>query len=293
MNKIFIGIDSGSTQCKSVVMSGDRIIDMLTLRTGWNPRASAEESLRILLKRNGLRDGLSENDFDDDPVGYDSAENDLASNELQTGEICIAATGYGREAIDFADHTYTEITCHAYGGVHLMPEIQGIIDIGGQDSKVIQIQNGRPFNFLMNDKCAAGTGRFLKMACDTLEIPLDSIDEFTDREKSVSINSMCTVFAESEIIGLLAMQKERAQIMAGVLESIARKIQQQAGKLEFTGDKPLLMTGGLSQSGVLIDTIAQHIGRQVRSCPQALYAGAIGACICAARKDKKEKFKVP
>ncbi|MEL1135573.1 acyl-CoA dehydratase activase [Desulfitobacterium sp. THU1] len=257
MRKIFVGIDSGSTMCKSVVMEEERIIDTLAVKTGWNPRASAEESLGILRERNGL-DGQ---------------------------ELVIAATGYGREAIEFADYTFTEITCHAYGGMYLMPGIQGIIDIGGQDSKVIQIQNGKPINFLMNDKCAAGTGRFLKMACDNLEIPLANIDEFTDSQEAVSINSMCTVFAESEIIGLLAMQKDRAQIMAGVLQSIARKIQQQAGKIDFTTDQPLLMTGGLSKSALLIDTIAQAIGYEVKSCAEAVYAGAIGACICAANKE--------
>ncbi|HHY25712.1 MAG TPA: activase [Desulfitobacterium dehalogenans] len=261
MKKIVVGIDSGSTMCKSVVMSGERIIDTLAVKTGWNPQTSAEESLAILRERNGL----------------------------DSQEISVAATGYGREAIDFADYTMTEITCHAYGGVYLMPDIQGIIDIGGQDSKVIQIQGGKPVNFLMNDKCAAGTGRFLKMACDILEIPLDQIDEFTDPHQAVPINSMCTVFAESEIIGLLAMQKDRAQIMAGVLQSIARKIQQQAGRIEFTADQPILMTGGLSRSGLLMDTIARHIGYEVKSCPQALYAGAIGACISAAQKSQTTK----
>jgi len=258
MKKYFLGIDSGSTLCKAVVMNTEGILDTYAVKTGWNPYVSARESLEVLKKRNGLSDD----------------------------EVCIATTGYGREAIDFADYTVTEITCHAYGGVYLMPGIQGIIDIGGQDSKVIQIKNGRPINFLMNDKCAAGTGRFLKMACDTLEIPLESIDEFTHPQEAVSINSMCKVFAESEIIGLLAMQKDRSQIMAGVLQSIARKIQQQAGKIDFIKDKPILMTGGLSRSQKLIETIADFIGFEVKTCPQALFAGAIGACIHAMNKEK-------
>ncbi len=258
MKKIFIGIDSGSTTCKSVVMDGDRILDTLAMKTGWNPKISAAESMAILRDRNGLEDR----------------------------EISVAATGYGREAIDFADHIITEITCHALGGVYLMPEIQGIIDIGGQDSKVIQIQNGRPVNFLMNDKCAAGTGRFLKMACNILEIPMDKIDDFTDSNEAVFINSMCTVFAESEIIGLLAMQKDRSQIMAGVLQSIAQKIQQQASRIDFTGDNPILMTGGLSRSSVLVEIIEKSIGFQVQSSDYSLYAGAIGACISAAKKEE-------
>lgn len=258
MKNYRVGIDSGSTLCKSVLFDGERLADIQAAKTGWNPGLSAKESLGVLLKRNGLN-------FSD---------------------VFVSATGYGREAIGFADSTFTEITCHAYGGLFLSPSIQGIIDIGGQDSKVIQIQNGRITDFLMNDKCAAGTGRFLSMACDTLGIPLNEIDSYADTADAVSVTSMCTVFAESEIIGMLAMQKDRARIMGGVLQSIAKKIQQQTGKMSFIPEHPILMTGGLSSSGTLVRTIAQTIGYEVMSHRHALYAGAIGAVLCAARKER-------
>lgn len=259
MKKYFVGIDSGSTMCKSVLFDGETMIDIHTTKTGWNPKLSAEESLALLLTRNN--------------IGRD--------------DVYVSTTGYGRESIDFADYTFTEITCHAYGGMYLSPNIQGIIDIGGQDSKVIELKDGKVVNFFMNDKCAAGTGRFLSMACDTLGIELKDIDAFSDLSNPVSITSMCTVFAESEIVALLAIQTDRAKIMAGVLYSIANKIQQQSSKLHFSDDLPLLMTGGLTISQALIDTIAETIGHKVITHKHALHAGAVGACICAHKKRSK------
>ena len=267
MMKYYIGLDSGSTMCKVVLLDDEKIVDCHSVKTGWNPKHTAEDVLETLLKR----------------------------NELNRDDVCIASTGYGREAIDCAHHSFTEITCHAYGGMLLAPDIQGVIDIGGQDSKVIQIQDGKVANFLMNDKCAAGTGRFLSMACDTLEIALDEIDQFADISNIIPINSMCAVFAESEIIGLKSMQKDRSHIMSGVLESIAQRIQQMTVKLDFdwTPDprtamcKPLLMTGGLSKSSVLMKMLSKAIGMDVISHDLAPYAGAIGACVCALKKTSR------
>lgn len=257
MKNIYIGIDSGSTMCKSVLFDGKDVKDIHVVKTGWNPKLSASESLGHLLDKNSLcRD-----------------------------DVYIAATGYGREAIDFTDHIFTEITCHAYGGMYLLPGIQGIIDIGGQDSKVIQIHNQKVADFLMNDKCAAGTGRFLSMACEILGIELGEIDEFTDTKDPISITSMCTVFAESEIIGLLSMQKDRSKIMGGVLQSIAQKIRTMTGKIDFNLDIPLLMSGGLSKSKALMEVISKITGLKIETHEKALFAGAVGACICAYNKN--------
>lgn len=252
----YIGIDSGSTMCKAVLFRNNKIIDTQIGKTGWNPRLSATESLDSLLGRNAL----------------------------SRADVIVSATGYGREAIDFADHVFTEITCHAFGGMYLLPEAQGIIDIGGQDSKVIKTVKQKVADFLMNDKCAAGTGRFLSMACEILGIDLSYIDEFVDLKEAIPINSMCTVFAESEIIGLLSMQKERSQIMAGVLQSIAQKIRQMAGKMDFPQDAPVLMTGGLSRSKALIAAISEVTGLHVVTHEYALFAGAVGACICGGNR---------
>ena len=253
---MIIGIDSGSTMCKAVLFCDGAIADTHMVKTGWNPRLSATESLEVLLARNALAHS----------------------------DVTISTTGYGREAINFADHVFTEITCHAYGGIHLFPEAGGIIDIGGQDSKVIKIASQKVSDFLMNDKCAAGTGRFLSMACETMGIDLQDIDDFVDLSEAIPINSMCTVFAESEIIGLLSMQKERTKIMAGVLQSIAQKIRQMAGKMDFDCGKSLLMTGGLSQSRALVSAISKATGLDVITLKQAVFAGAVGACICAEKR---------
>lgn len=258
MKEFYIGIDSGSTMCKSVLFNGKDIVDTYVIKTGWNPKLSASESLEYLLKE----------------------------NTISRDNVNITATGYGRETIDFADNIFTEITCHAYGGIYLKPEIQGIIDIGGQDSKVIQIQNQRVSDFLMNDKCAAGTGRFLSMACEILDIKLEDIDEFTDIIDPISISSMCTVFAESEIIGLLSMEKDRSKIMGGVLQSIAQRIRTMSGKINFDLEAPILMSGGLSKSESLIKIISKITGLKVGTHDNALFAGAIGACICAYNKNK-------
>lgn len=257
MKEFYIGIDSGSTMCKSVVLNGKDLVDSYVIKTGWNPKLSALESLNHLLEKNGL----------------------------SRDKVNITATGYGRESIDFADNIFTEITCHAYGGIYLKSEIQGIIDIGGQDSKVIQIQNQRVSDFLMNDKCAAGTGRFLSMACEILDIKLEDIDDFTDLVDPISISSMCTVFAESEIIGLLSMEKDRSKIMGGVLQSIAQRIRAMTGKINFDLEAPILMSGGLSKSKALIEMISKITGLKVETHDNALFAGAIGACICSYNKN--------
>ena len=253
MDQGFVGIDSGSTMCKAVLFQGSQVVHALMSKTGWNPKFSAKQNADLLLER----------------------------NHVAREDIVFATTGYGRETIDFTDHIFTEIICHAFGGMHLVPGIQGIIDIGGQDSKVIKIANDRVVDFLMNDKCAAGTGRFLSMACETLGIELERIDEFVNLDDHIPINSMCAVFAESEIIGLLSMETDRSKIMAGVLQSIAQRIRQMIERLGFGQGVPLLMTGGLSRSQALIEAIAAATGLEVITHAMAPFAGAIGACICA------------
>lgn len=191
--------------CKAVLFRGHQVVDALMSKTGWNPRLSAKQNSDLLLER----------------------------NRLSRKNIIFATTGYGRETIDFSDHVFTEIICQAFGGMHLIPGIQGIIDIGGQDSKVIKITNDKVADFLMNDKCAAGTGRFLSMACDKLGIELESIDEFVNLDEYIQINSMC-----AEIIGLLSLERDRSKIMAGVLQSIAQRIRQMIEKLGFSKKIP-------------------------------------------------------
>ncbi|MCL2234846.1 MAG: acyl-CoA dehydratase activase [Defluviitaleaceae bacterium] len=253
-----VGIDSGSTMCKAVLFEGNNMVDQYLTKTGWNPALSAEEALNTLLDRG--RQGFRR-------------------HIIKRGDVRVVATGYGREAISFADATYTEITCHALGAAFLAPEIGGVIDIGGQDSKVIRLEKGKPADFLMNDKCAAGTGRFLTMACDVLGINLEEIDDFAHPTESVHITSMCTVFAETEIISSLAARADRGMILAGVLQSIAQRAHQMTAKMGFDGTNPLLMTGGLARSNMLVSAIAKVTGFVVKTDQNAQFAGAIGACV--------------
>ncbi|MCL2619334.1 MAG: acyl-CoA dehydratase activase [Defluviitaleaceae bacterium] len=246
-----VGIDSGSTMCKAVLFKNGYIEKLHIEKTGWNPMISAQSALDAL----------------------------FATNELRREDVRVVATGYGRDAITFADKTYTEITCHALGAEFLIPNIGGVIDIGGQDSKVIRLESGKPADFLMNDKCAAGTGRFLTMACDVLGIKLDEVDNFAHPTEASHVTSICTVFAETEIISSLAAQIDRGKILAGVLQSIAQRVHQMTAKIGFDGTKSLLMTGGLARSNMLVTAIAKTTGFDVKTDPNAQFAGAIGACI--------------
>ncbi len=246
-----LGIDSGSTMCKAALVSNGEIIDCMSLASGWNTKETAIK----------LRDEI------------------LSKNKLEIKDCKIVSTGYGRENIDFADKSITEITAHGLGGLFLAPDIDGIVDIGGQDSKIIEVENGRLVNFVMNDKCAAGTGRFLEMACRKLEIPMEAIDDFIDTEDFVTINSMCAVFAESEIIGHLAASKDRAEILNGVIHSIGSRLISMMGKTSTNKTSKFLMTGGLSQSKEVVKSIEKSIGCKLTSHRLSPYAGAIGAGI--------------
>ncbi len=247
-NTYTVGIDSGSTMCKAVLMGGKEIIDLYLEETTWNPAESAQRCFDKLIQRNHVSEYI----------------------------ICVA-TGYGRESVSFAADTLTEISAHAAGGVFLEPQIDGIIDIGGQDSKFIKIKNGKPISFQMNDKCAAGTGQFLKMACNRLGIPLERIDDFHTSSDPIAINSMCAVFAESEIIGLLGKQADRKQILKGILISIANKITNLAGKTGYLKEDTVLLTGGLSGSKAIVSTLQNALGCKVITNEKAQFAGAIGA----------------
>jgi len=251
MDKYIIGIDSGSTYCKAVLFSEGNLIDKTIVKSGWQPEKIAMNVTDYLIDNNNINKSTCK----------------------------IITTGYGRESITFAHKTLTEITAHSLGGFYLEPEISGIIDIGGQDSKVIKTKNGKVMNFHMNDKCAAGTGRFLDMACNTLDIPIDELDIFLNTKDFVHINSMCTVFAESEIIGLMSASTPRELVINGVLRSIAIRIQGVLSKLQLQKNDILLMTGGLSRSKKIVEIISEVTGFEVITNEKSPFAGAIGAAV--------------
>jgi len=190
------------------------------------------------------------------------------------------ATGYTRNVIE-ADRTVTEITCHARGVRHLVPEARSIVEIGGQDSKVIKLgPTGGVEDFAMNDRCAAGTGRFLEMVAGKLEVGLEALGALAAAaEEPAAISSMCVVFAETEIIGLLAARRPREEIVAGVQKSLAARVAAQAGRLL----EPIFFTGGVARVPGMREALAQALGRPVALCPRPALTGAIGAAVLAGK----------
>lgn len=246
----YIGIDSGSTNTKFVLYK-EGIIDTLSIPTSWSALESAKKGIELFC----IKHNLNKEDY------------------------VVTTTGYGRESIDFYDYLLTEISAHALGGHHLVNEINGIIDIGGQDCKVIEVRNGRTTNFIMNDKCAAGTGSFLEMVCNKLDISFDEIDDFVEDDNYVDIVSMCAVFAQSEIVSLLANNTNRSHVLLGVIVSISRRIEQLLAKLNFNSNDTLLLTGGLANSLIIANVLEKESGIKVINDEYSLFAGALGAAI--------------
>jgi predicted CoA-substrate-specific enzyme activase len=193
-----------------------------------------------------------------------------------------AATGYGRNIIRFADRTITEITCHAVGVHHVWPEARTVVDIGGQDSKVVRLgADGAVEDFAMNDRCAAGTGRFLEVLAQRLELELDELGEIAARSTQPAvISSMCVVFAETEIVGLLAAGAEPADIVAGVQASIVRRVATMAGRQVCP---PVAFTGGGALVSGMDRALARVLEQPVRVVPDPRMTGALGAAILAGR----------
>ncbi|MCX5823623.1 MAG: acyl-CoA dehydratase activase [Deltaproteobacteria bacterium] len=206
----------------------------------------------------------------------------LAELGLSSGEIVrIIATGYGRKSVSFADKAVTEIMCHAAGARYLDPSVRSLIDIGGQDSKaVVMDENGKVTNFTMNDKCAAGTGRFLEVMARALEADLDEFGALSLKaERPAKISSLCTVFAESEVISLIAKGETRENIIAGIHEAIASRVSAMANRIGLIA--PVLMTGGVARNIGVVRALEKVIGMPVVVSPQAQVAGAIGAAALA------------
>lgn len=253
-----LGIDSGSTSTNAVIMDKNRKIKAFSVvRTGAKSQESADKVLKEVLDKAGL------------------SREDIA---------WIVSTGYGRVSISFADENVTEISCHGKGAHYFNPKIRTILDIGGQDSKAIKLnEQGEVTDFVMNDKCAAGTGRFLEMIAKTLEVDLDELGRIalTSGEK-IEITSMCSVFAESEVISLIANNKEKADIADGVCHAIAGKAY---SLLKRVGMEPdFMMTGGVAKNPGVVRAVEEKIGAELYICEEPEIVGAAGAAIYALEK---------
>lgn len=190
----------------------------------------------------------------------------------------VYSTGYGRNSIKFADKAISEITAHAMGVYQLYPEVKGIIDIGGQDCKVISVNNGRVTDFLMNDKCAAGTGKFLEYTARALELPIEELGKLAlDSGTPASITSMCTVFAESEVISLRAKGYSKEDIAAGLVESIARRVAVMVRQVGI--EQNVAFVGGVAKNAGIKAALEKELGIKLYVLPDPQITGALGAAL--------------
>jgi predicted CoA-substrate-specific enzyme activase len=255
MPPLCAGIDAGSRATKVVLIdaSDGRVRARGAVDQGVRQNELATELLdRLLAKAGATRDDLA-------------------------GTV---ATGYARNLIDLADTTVTEITCHGRGVHAVCPEARTVVEIGGQDSKLLRLaDDGTVRDFAMNDRCAAGTGRFLEVVSVRLGVPLDELDGLLAKSREpATISSMCVVFAETEIIGLLARGTEPADIVAGVVQSIARRVAAMVGR-EATA--PVLFTGGVALVPGMADALSAALETEVEIVADPQYTGALGAALRA------------
>jgi len=249
------GVDVGSTQTKAVIVNEDREIVARVLRdTGANVVQAAEQSFADALDQSGIKD---------DEVEY------------------VVGTGYGRYRVTFGNAQVTEISCHGRGAVHMFPSTRTVVDMGGQDTKAIRIdENGEIVDFCMNDKCAAGTGRFLGAAAAALDLPLDKLGPTALRsDRPVRISTTCTVFAESEVLSWLGKGKKLEDILWGVHQSIASR---SFGLMRRVGlEEQITFTGGVTRNVAMVKALQDKIGTTFNVSDDSHYMGAIGAALFA------------
>ncbi len=258
MEKYFAGIDIGSTMTK-VVIIGESVVSYVIGPTGAEHRRLANTVMTDALAKAALA-------FED--ISY------------------IVATGYGRINVPFADRQITEITCHARGLHHVLPTVKTIVDIGGQDSKGIKINNGKVTSFVMNDKCAAGTGRFLEVIAESLGIPLAKLGEVSLTAQQVAeVSSTCTVFAEHEVTNQLANGVPVADLVAGIHRSVATRVYALINKLKIEPD--VAITGGGAKNIGLVKALEAKFGYPVLVPPEPLITGALGAALLGKEIDER------
>ncbi|MDK2834498.1 MAG: (R)-2-hydroxyacyl-CoA dehydratese activating ATPase [Methanolobus sp.] len=245
-----MGIDAGSATTKAVLVKDGSIIKSIR-STEFDFVSAAEKAYEDVLGIAGI--GREEVDH-------------------------VYSTGYGRNSIRFAEKAISEITAHAKGVHHLYPEVEGIIDIGGQDCKVIAVSNGKVTDFLMNDKCAAGTGKFMEYTARALEVPLDELAGMALASGSpAGISSMCTVFAESEVISLRAKGYSKEDIAAGLVESIARRVAVMTRQIGLKTN--VAFVGGVAKNVAIKAALEKELGISLNVPPEPQVTGALGAAL--------------
>ncbi len=249
-----VGIDVGSITTKAAVVQDGNLISDRVMLTGYNAQDAGTKVYEDIIADLGIKASAVDK---------------------------IIATGYGRKSVVIADKAVTEITCHAVGAHYLNPAVRSIIDIGGQDSKAIVVdENGGVMDFAMNDKCAAGTGRFLEVMARALEVDINDFGEVSlQADTPAKISSLCTVFAESEVISLISKGEKRENIIAGIHESIAARVVAMAGRIGLAA--PLMMTGGVAKNKGVVKALENKTGHGIEVSQKAQVTGAIGAALIA------------
>jgi len=250
----FLGIDIGAVSAKAVIVRDRDLIAMTIMDTGPHVEQVADAVLKRVLN--------------DAQITYDDLKG-------------IVATGYGRISVPFPAKKLTEITCHARGVYHLIPEAKTIIDIGGQDSKGILLdEEGTVQDFVMNDKCAAGTGRFLEVMARALNVHIDDLGVISQKSRDpCQMSSVCTVFAESEVVSLRAEGRKREDIVAGIHNAIAGRISAMISQLGC--EEQIVLTGGVAQNQGVLRALEEELQRKVRVPEAPQLTGALGAALCA------------
>ena len=250
-----VGIDIGSTASKVCILTegADPVFEVLP--TGWNSKITARNILSDLEKKIG----------------------DISNAK-------VVATGYGRISVEYADRIVTEISCHGKGGYTLIGKDCSIIDIGGQDTKFIDVKNGKAVDFLMNDKCAAGTGKFIEVMANRLGLTIDELFELAKVGDPIPISSLCTVFAESEVINYMGEGRKKEDLAAGVVDSVALKVTTLVQRKTLADT--VILTGGLSANEFFAGRLSAKLGREVLPMKDGRYAGAYGAALFASEMEK-------
>jgi predicted CoA-substrate-specific enzyme activase len=260
---IVAGCDVGSLTGKALIMKDNKILSYSIVPSTIKPEKTSQNAMDAALEKAGLQSK---------DIGF------------------IVGTGYGRMKVPFADLNVSELSCHGKGAYWLLPSIRTVIDVGGQDCKVIRIDDeGRILDFAMNDKCAAGTGRFLEVMAKALEVNLGELGELSSKStKPAQITSQCSVFAETEVISFIAQGVEAVDIIAGIHESIASRIVSLSLKVGLKED--ITLTGGVAKNTGVIEAIKKKLGIEIKKLsldPQVI--GALGAALIAEEKYSSKK----
>lgn len=257
-----LGIDIGSTTSKCVLLDQNRIVKATSLIKAGTGTAGPAQALGQVCKDAGITE--------------------------QEIKICVA-TGYGRKMFAQAQEEISELSCHAKGVYHLFPDVRTVIDIGGQDAKILSLNpKGQLTNFVMNDKCAAGTGRFLDVMANVLQLKVEDLEIEAGKAKNpVKISNTCTVFAESEVISQLSRGTETPDLVAGICQSVAGRVGALAKRVGIR--EQVVMSGGVAQNGGVRTAMEMTLGVTISYSPMAQLAGALGAALYAYEKYEKER----